>query len=99
MTALNIFGGCLGFTVAKSYQAINNVSGFYGVFWIFSSAAFCGAIFSYFIVPETKGKSLAEIQEFFQIPTSEEENKLNGEVVEMVEKCSDSKEVSNDTRL
>ncbi|CAH2268998.1 jg16022 [Pararge aegeria aegeria] len=102
MTSLNVFGGCLGFSVAKSYQAINNVSGFYGVFWIFASSAFLGAIFSYIAVPETKGKSLREIQEILQIGTActEEESKLNDvQVVEMIEKCRDIKESKKDSSL
>lgn len=67
MTSLNILGGILGFIVPKCYQAIKNGSGLCGVFWIFSCVAFLGAIFSYFMVPETKGKSLHEIQEILKI--------------------------------
>ncbi|CAH0719493.1 unnamed protein product, partial [Brenthis ino] len=67
MTSLNILGGILGFIVPKCYQAIKNNSGLCGVFWIFSCVAFSGAIFSYFMVPETKGKSLHEIQEILKI--------------------------------
>ncbi|XP_047529781.1 facilitated trehalose transporter Tret1-like [Vanessa atalanta] len=63
MTSLNVFGGFLGFSVAKSYQAIKNISGLWGVFLIFALVAISGAIFSYFIVPETRGKSLREIQD------------------------------------
>lgn len=33
-----------------------------GVFWLYSAAAFCAAIFVYFTVPETSGRSLEEIQ-------------------------------------
>lgn len=33
-----------------------------GVFWIFGSIAFIGGVFAYFFVPETKRKSLREIQ-------------------------------------
>lgn len=31
-------------------------------FWIFSIGSFIGIIFTYFIIPETKGISMAEIQ-------------------------------------
>ncbi|XP_045772290.1 facilitated trehalose transporter Tret1-2 homolog isoform X1 [Maniola jurtina] len=100
MTSLNVFGGCLGFSVAKSYQAIKNVSGFCGVFWIFSGVALSGAVFSYFTVPETSGKSLQEIQDILQIGTvsSDEENNLNdANDVEIVEKCRELKELRKDS--
>lgn len=67
MTTLNVFGGFAGFSVAKTYQAVKNISGLCGAFWMFSLIAFSGAVFSYFVVPETRGKSLREIQEIFQI--------------------------------
>lgn len=82
MTSLNIFGGCLSFIIIKGYQEIKEFSGLYGVFWFFGSAALLGGIFSYFIVPETKGKSLAEIQMELQglsnDDSSERLNNLNG---------------------
>ncbi|XP_023936528.2 facilitated trehalose transporter Tret1-like [Bicyclus anynana] len=95
MTSVNVLSGCLGFVVAKSYQAINNVAGFWGVFWAFASIALAGALFSYMTAPETKGKSLEEIQEMLQINTasSDEDEKLSDiEVIEMVENCRESKE-------
>ncbi|XP_052740298.1 facilitated trehalose transporter Tret1 isoform X1 [Bicyclus anynana] len=102
MTSVNILGGCLGSAVAKSYQAINNVAGFCGVFWVFASVAFVGAIFSYMTTPETKGKSLQEIQEMLHINivSSDEEGKLNDvEVIEMIEKCRELKESKKDYSL
>ena len=36
-----------------------------GTYWLFASICFTGIFFVYFCVPETKGKSLAEIQLYF----------------------------------
>ncbi|KAJ2946135.1 hypothetical protein O0L34_g5065 [Tuta absoluta] len=59
---LGVFAGVLGFIIAKSYQGLKDCIGLCGVFWIFAVVAICGAVFSIFCVPETKGKSLEEIQ-------------------------------------
>lgn len=69
MTSLNILGGFMGFLVPKCYQKIKHGLGLYGAFWFFSCVAVFGAIFSYVMVPETKGKSLREIQDLLQIGT------------------------------
>lgn len=39
--------------------------GHWGVFWIYAANCVLGTIFVYFILPETKGKSLAEIESHF----------------------------------
>lgn len=62
MTSQNILGGFLNFLSVKGYQEIKDVAGLAGVFWFYASSSIIGAIFSYFLVPETKGKSLREIQ-------------------------------------
>ncbi|KAJ0177091.1 hypothetical protein K1T71_007100 [Dendrolimus kikuchii] len=66
MASLNIFGGILGFSLAKGYQLVKDLGGLHTVFWIFSVVSFVGAVFSYFLIPETKGKDLAEIQKELQ---------------------------------
>lgn len=66
MTALSIFGGLLSFAVARGYQILKDYLGLCGVFWIFAGVALFGALFSIALVPETKGKSLREIQEQLQ---------------------------------
>ncbi|KAJ8728021.1 hypothetical protein PYW08_016406 [Mythimna loreyi] len=62
MTCLGILGCVLGFLIAQAYQRIKDYCGLTAVFWIFAGFAFFGSGFSYFIVPETKGKDLGEIQ-------------------------------------
>ncbi|KAG5671421.1 hypothetical protein PVAND_001619 [Polypedilum vanderplanki] len=59
--------GCFLWTLAFLISlAFNNIAGLIGIgetFWIFASASFIGILFTFFVVPETKGKSLAEIEE------------------------------------
>ncbi|XP_050560725.1 facilitated trehalose transporter Tret1-like isoform X10 [Spodoptera frugiperda] len=62
MTVLNIFSAFITFIVVKGYQPMEDWTGLYGVFWLYAVMACTGAIFTYAIVPETKGKSLREIQ-------------------------------------
>ncbi|XP_037293808.1 facilitated trehalose transporter Tret1-like [Manduca sexta] len=62
MTSLNVFGGVLGFLVAKCYQNVKDLVGLTAVFWIFGTVGIVGGFFTYFVVPETKGKNLREIQ-------------------------------------
>ncbi|KOB75974.1 Sugar transporter [Operophtera brumata] len=66
MTSLSIFGGVLGFTVGKAYQHVKDLLGQHTVFWIFAAVAFFGAVFTLFVVPETRGKDLNEIQKEMQ---------------------------------
>ena len=36
-----------------------------GVLWVFSALSLCGAVFGKFVLPETNGKTLREIEMFF----------------------------------
>ncbi|XP_060803000.1 facilitated trehalose transporter Tret1-2 homolog isoform X2 [Amyelois transitella] len=87
LTWLNVFGGILGFGVAKGYQEIENVSGLFGVFTLLSGVAIAGTIFSYVLVPETKGKSLKEIRQLLQgdLYDSNNNENLNHIVVEGID--------------
>ncbi|XP_059045371.1 facilitated trehalose transporter Tret1-like isoform X2 [Achroia grisella] len=82
MTSLSVFSGILGFSVAKGYQEVKNVSGLFGVFLIFTIVALGSAIFCYYVVPETKGKSLKEIQMILQGDLYLEDEVLNAVVAE-----------------
>lgn len=66
MTSFSILAGLLSFAVARGYQLLKDVLGLCGVFWIFAAVAFSGALFCFIFVPETKGKSLREIQVLLQ---------------------------------
>ncbi|XP_033228282.1 facilitated trehalose transporter Tret1-like [Belonocnema kinseyi] len=46
-----------------SFQGLNNLSGIYTTFWIYTICIFFGSIFYFYITPEAKGKTLEEIQD------------------------------------
>lgn len=62
LASLCIFGGLLNFIVTRSYQIFLDLTGLCGVFWILGLFGISGSIFSFFVVPETRGKSLRQIQ-------------------------------------
>ncbi|GLV39716.1 nebulosa [Carabus blaptoides fortunei] len=60
---LNIYYAVLISTISKLFQAMADNFGMYVPFTIFASTCVLGTIFSHFCVPETKGKTLEEIQQ------------------------------------
>lgn len=64
--------------VAMSFLSISNVITFGGTFFLFSAISIIAVLFVYFCVPETKGKSLEEIETMF-----EREGRLQGGEVEL----------------
>lgn len=59
----NLVSSLLAFIVSKLYQVISDYCGVYAAFGWFAISCFLGVIFIALAVPETKGKSLLEIQE------------------------------------
>lgn len=57
-----LFNWLTAFIVTKFYSDMTAAVQPYGTFWIFSLFCAIGIIFVYFLVPETKGKTLEEIQ-------------------------------------
>lgn len=57
-----LFNWLMAFVVTKFYSDLKNEFGPHTTFWIFSVICLIGAGFIYMFVPETKGKSLDEIQ-------------------------------------
>ncbi|CAL8072111.1 unnamed protein product [Orchesella dallaii] len=53
------------FVVTKIYQTLVAAVGIHWSFWIFSSVSLLGTVIVYLYVPETKGKTLEEIQQVF----------------------------------
>lgn len=53
----------LAFLVTKFYLELDTAIGGDIMFYIFSACSVLGAIFTYFVIPETKGKSLSQIQD------------------------------------
>ncbi|CAK1550927.1 unnamed protein product [Leptosia nina] len=52
----------LSFTVTSTFNSLNNSIGSGQVFWMFAGIMLLGFVFIFFIIPETKGKSVDEIQ-------------------------------------
>lgn len=56
----------LASVIIKTFPNLQEALGTPGTFWLFSVFAFAGIIFIVLVVPETKGKSLVEIQEMLK---------------------------------
>ncbi|KAJ8728023.1 hypothetical protein PYW08_016408 [Mythimna loreyi] len=70
----------LSFLVTKCYQQVKDACGHYMVFWSFAAVGYVGLFFIYFFVPETKGKTLEEVQTNMQDQRPEEEALNTGKV-------------------
>ncbi|XP_011881165.1 PREDICTED: facilitated trehalose transporter Tret1 isoform X2 [Vollenhovia emeryi] len=57
-----LFNWLMAFVVTKFYTDMVYAVNDFGTFWIFSGFSAVGILFVYFLVPETKGKTLDEIQ-------------------------------------
>lgn len=53
------------FTIIRSFGDMNKTMGEYGTFWFYMSWCVVSVVFVYFCLPETKGKSLDEIERMF----------------------------------
>ena len=53
---------CLTFLVSSTYGMLSNLIGIGPTFWIYAGFSFIGIFYVLLLVPETKGKSLEEIQ-------------------------------------
>ncbi|KAL3269227.1 hypothetical protein HHI36_008308 [Cryptolaemus montrouzieri] len=54
------------FVSAKIFPLIKQTIGVYGVFCMFGISSILASIFLYLMLPETKGKSLGDIEDYFQ---------------------------------
>ncbi|KAG5671420.1 hypothetical protein PVAND_001618 [Polypedilum vanderplanki] len=59
---IGFFAWNFAFLVTTSFKHMMETFGIGQTFWIFAGASFIGIFFTYFIIPETKGKSLTEIE-------------------------------------
>ena len=53
------------FLVLKLFTTLETSVGYHGVFWIYAANSFIATIFVYLFLPETKGKTLTEIEKHF----------------------------------
>ena len=61
-SAFNLF---MIFATLKLFPTMYLNIGFYGVFWVYASCSLAGGAFGWIFIPETKGKSLLEIERHF----------------------------------
>ncbi|KYN42246.1 Facilitated trehalose transporter Tret1 [Trachymyrmex septentrionalis] len=59
----------VAFVVTNLYLIISEGAGVHTPFWIFTACCFAAAIFTFFYVPETKGKTLEQIQRKLHNPS------------------------------
>ncbi|KAG5684154.1 hypothetical protein PVAND_013395 [Polypedilum vanderplanki] len=50
------------FIITLTFRPIADLISTGPTFWIFSGASFIGILFTFFVIPETKGKSMSDIQ-------------------------------------
>ncbi|XP_028137263.1 facilitated trehalose transporter Tret1-2 homolog [Diabrotica virgifera virgifera] len=62
---MTMLGICL-FCATASFPIINEFLGLYWCIWMYSVFCLAGATFIYFMIPETKGKTVVEIQEYIK---------------------------------
>ncbi|XP_058790853.1 facilitated trehalose transporter Tret1-like isoform X2 [Phymastichus coffea] len=60
-----IIGSVFAFVVGLGFHALNQAAGIHTTFWFFSGCCAAGTTWVYMITPETKGKTLEEIQVLF----------------------------------
>ena len=56
----------LAFIVTKTYDSMQLSLTIQGTYWFFGGCAFLGFVFVYILMPETKGKTLEEIEALFE---------------------------------
>ena len=53
------------FFMGKVFPSMLQVMGSHGAFWMFGASSLLGTLFLYLFFPETKGKTLEEIEDYF----------------------------------
>jgi len=83
------------FVVIKTYHGLKNSIGEDGTFWLYSGVCLCSCFFVYFLLPETKGKSLKEIEEFFEL--TQKSNRNSNKKKEGQQQASESEKTMRTT--
>jgi hypothetical protein len=63
MSAVTVTNWALNLVVVVTFLTLLNVLGHAGTFWLYGAIAVGARVFFYLLVPETKGKSLEQIEE------------------------------------
>jgi hypothetical protein len=56
------------FCATKAFSSVARAAGTHGIFWIFGVSSLLCSLFIYLLLPETKGLSLVQIEEYFLQP-------------------------------
>jgi hypothetical protein len=56
------------FFATKVFPSVVKAVGIHGLFWIFGVSSLLCSLFLYLMLPETKGRSLVQIEEYFLQP-------------------------------
>jgi hypothetical protein len=56
------------FCATKAFSSVVRAVGTHGIFWIFGVFSLLCSLYSYLLLPETKGRSLVQMEEYFLQP-------------------------------
>jgi predicted MFS family arabinose efflux permease len=62
MSAVTVTNWAMNLVVAVTFLTLVAILGHAGTFWLYGAIALGAWVFIYFLVPETKGKSLEQIE-------------------------------------
>lgn len=68
------------FTIIRSFSDMNKTMGEYATFWFYMCWCIVGLFFVYFFLPETKGKSLEDIEKMFASKKKQQLYASNGNI-------------------
>ncbi|XP_050695630.1 facilitated trehalose transporter Tret1-like isoform X2 [Eriocheir sinensis] len=99
-TVCLLYNRILNFTIVQVYPFLVEAIGAHSVFFFFGGVSLVGSVLSSIIMPETKGKSLEQIQEYFEkknLKASESKNKKSGASEDDTKKtcCNDQSMLSS----
>jgi MFS family permease len=80
ITTTSVFAWIFTFLVTKEFVDISKIAGKYGALWMFSCISALSIAFAFYL-PETKGKSVEEIQKLLYPEVTNSNNQNNNKVV------------------
>lgn len=66
----------IAFVFGKTYLDLQQLVGMHGCFILYGIGGFIGFVFLYIFLPETEGKTLAEIENFFSKKSKRKKNTI-----------------------
>ncbi|XP_075210274.1 uncharacterized protein LOC142317603 [Lycorma delicatula] len=78
-----------GFIVTKTYINFSNWLGLHGTLCMYGTIGIFGLFYLYYCLPETEGKTLEEIEEYFRVRKVKQNSQLSTEVMHNNKPCWD----------